>query len=381
VDIADLGWTGPGGFTSSGEDISGLVPGSYTYSWTDVNGCTLGGSVLITGPDELQLVVTATAESCFGMCDGALDAASLNASGPPAFSLSPPEWEGSHFTGLCGGTYTVYAVDGNGCTAQLQADVPAGPEGANAAILPVGPMCIYDPPVFLQSVDPGGTWSGPGIIDPLTGLFHPATAGVGDASIVHVMDGSCNGPGTAIISVLAPPVPAFDVEVHGPVGIEVIVSATNRTDGAMAFLWSLDGVMIATSTDLEYRLPAVDATLHTLCLIAVNEAGCSDTLCRSVTAVNTTDIFVPNSFTPDGDGFNDAFGAVVRGIEPQDGVLQIFDRWGELIFSGEGLSRARWDGTCSGTEVGSGVYVWRIAYHDLGTRREVSRIGHVTLLR
>lgn len=379
--IEAFGWTGPGAFTSTDEDLTGLVPGLYTYSWTDMNGCSLNGTVEITSPSELQLIITVTPESCLGACDGALDAALVNGIAPPAFSLDPPAWSGGHFGGLCGGVYTMHAVDGHGCTIELQAEVPDGPEGANAAILPVDPLCVYDAPILLQSVDAGGTWSGPGIVDPATGLFDPSVAGVGEASIVHEMDGSCNGPGTLLIMVVAPPAAAFDVDLHGPVGVEMIVDATNRTAGAAVFRWTLDGVFIAGTTDLEHHLDAIDASLHTLCLIAIDDAGCADTLCRTITAVDTTEIFVPNSFTPNGDGFNEVFGVVVRGLEPAEGSLQVFDRWGELVFEGEGLSRARWDGKYKGREVGPEVFIWRVAYRDPASHREISRIGHVTLLR
>lgn len=92
--------------------------------------------------------------------------------------------------------------------------------------------------------------------------------------------------------------------------------------------------------------------------------------------------YVPNAFTPNGDGDNDHFVPVINDITNY--TFQIFSRWGELIFSssepGEG-----WDGrTLSGTDVGVGVYVWELRYTQItetGEAQDFSRQGMVNLIR
>lgn len=95
-------------------------------------------------------------------------------------------------------------------------------------------------------------------------------------------------------------------------------------------------------------------------------------------------IYVPNTFTPDGDGYNDEFfpnGWNIANIE-----LNIFDRWGELISSGTG-SQAKWDGTYGGTASQDGVYIWKVKYrfYDNAEKTvigpEYEKTGHVTLIR
>ena len=92
-------------------------------------------------------------------------------------------------------------------------------------------------------------------------------------------------------------------------------------------------------------------------------------------------IYVPNSFTPNGDGVNEVFGVGYQGGY-RDFTLDIFDRWGERIVSFNDPSMT-WDGTVGGSPVPDGVYVWKIRYRattDNGARsREL--IGHVTVLR
>lgn len=94
-------------------------------------------------------------------------------------------------------------------------------------------------------------------------------------------------------------------------------------------------------------------------------------------------IFVPNTFTPNGDGVNDFFLPVGKSIASMR--LMIFDRWGELLFETEQLDTG-WDGTYQGEYVKNDMYVWRIEYKfftdqdgAIGFRQEQS--GGVQVLR
>jgi gliding motility-associated-like protein len=77
-------------------------------------------------------------------------------------------------------------------------------------------------------------------------------------------------------------------------------------------------------------------------------------------------IWVPNSFTPNGDGLNDLFVPVLNGVSDKDYGFYIFNRWGEVIFEGHNLADG-WDGTINGDFeiVQTGVYVWKIVAVDM----------------
>ncbi len=119
-------------------------------------------------------------------------------------------------------------------------------------------------------------------------------------------------------------------------------------------------------------------------LSAVDSLGCArvDTIRVSVTKRTRT--YVPNAFSPNGDGVNDLFtpnfGPEVEIVE----LLQIHERWGGLVFQRENFSpndpETGWDGTTLGQPLNPNVFVWliRIRLVD-GTR--VSLTGDVTLLR
>ena len=93
------------------------------------------------------------------------------------------------------------------------------------------------------------------------------------------------------------------------------------------------------------------------------------------------EVNVPNAFTPNGDGINDVF-QVVMSNAPFELVVNIFDRWGELIYTSTDPD-AFWDGTYDGTPAQDGVYVYTVRYRSIADAGVVSKqlTGHVTLLR
>jgi gliding motility-associated-like protein len=92
------------------------------------------------------------------------------------------------------------------------------------------------------------------------------------------------------------------------------------------------------------------------------------------------DIYVPNAFSPNGDGVNDVFGMKWDGLSIVEFRFSIFDRWGGEVFSGEGISSG-WDGKKAGKECPGGVYVYKIVYSVDGIPGSQERVGTVALVR
>jgi gliding motility-associated-like protein len=84
-------------------------------------------------------------------------------------------------------------------------------------------------------------------------------------------------------------------------------------------------------------------------------------------------IYIPNAFTPNGDGINDTFGVKGEGIK--DFHLVIFNRWGEIIFESR-EARKQWDGKVDGQQVEQGVYVYELFAN--GAKK--GRTGSVTVV-
>ena len=116
-----------------------------------------------------------------------------------------------------------------------------------------------------------------------------------------------------------------------------------------------------------------ESTLYTLRVTDMN--GCEAT--DEVWIIVNGSLFVPNTFTPNGDGVNDGFGAWGKDISRFK--MQIFNRWGEKIYETPDLA-GRWDGTYSGKESPIDTYVWRIDMEERSGKRH-TLYGHVNLVR
>ena len=89
------------------------------------------------------------------------------------------------------------------------------------------------------------------------------------------------------------------------------------------------------------------------------------------------DIFVPNTFTPNGDGQNDVLYVRGRNIATLD--FKVFDRWGELVFETTEVSRG-WDGTYEGRPVDPAVFVYHLTAYCVDDQQYFTK-GNVTVVR
>ena len=114
-----------------------------------------------------------------------------------------------------------------------------------------------------------------------------------------------------------------------------------------------------------------------------NEDGCIDEAILNVRVLKNRVIYVPNTFTPQGDGINDRFFVNGKGFG-QIESFQVFDRWGEMVYNGPkgeiNDESIGWDGKFRGQNVLPGVYVWKADIRYLDDIIE-TRSGDVTVLR
>jgi len=108
------------------------------------------------------------------------------------------------------------------------------------------------------------------------------------------------------------------------------------------------------------------------------------TLCDGQEFTDTVTVvvipYIPDAFTPNGDGLNDEFR--ILGLPPENITefhFQIFNRWGELVFSTRNIEEG-WDGTLKGSDCMAGMYVWAIYYQE-NNRHTVSNKGTILLIR
>lgn len=111
-------------------------------------------------------------------------------------------------------------------------------------------------------------------------------------------------------------------------------------------------------------------------LQATSNKGCKNLDVICVTVNKDYEIYIPNSFTPNNDGLNDVFYVSGFGIKTVE--LQVFDRWGAMIFSSSETVNG-WDGKIKGQRVKNDVYVYKASITTI-TEKVVNRVGHVTLI-
>jgi len=112
---------------------------------------------------------------------------------------------------------------------------------------------------------------------------------------------------------------------------------------------------------------------------AINSYGCNDTLIKVLQVKPAFVIFVPNTFTPNGDGLNDGFGA--KGVGILEFEMQVYDRWGHVVFRSNDIL-TYWDGTVkNGDEpIKDDVYTWKVQVVDINHKNH-DLVGHVTVLK
>ncbi len=132
-----------------------------------------------------------------------------------------------------------------------------------------------------------------------------------------------------------------------------------------------------TSTDVHPTNTYIEPGFYDITLIAYDDKGCTDTVTRTIEIEEEWYIYVPNTFTPDGDRFNNDFRASTIGIQTLD--ISIFNRWGETVFTSNELDFI-WDGTFDGRYVTDGTYSYKIRFLT-NSERQKTIVGHVNVLR
>jgi len=92
------------------------------------------------------------------------------------------------------------------------------------------------------------------------------------------------------------------------------------------------------------------------------------------------EIYIPNAFSPNGDGVNDFFQVMSNGLPIFKFQFSIFDRWGGEVFSSSGIENG-WDGKKNGKDCPGGVYVYKIVFSVDGVPGSQERVGTVMLVR
>jgi gliding motility-associated-like protein len=202
-------------------------------------------------------------------------------------------------------------------------------------------------------------------------------------------------PGQKIISmsltnIPCPSLPFFDtLNVHHP---DAKIESVSNSD-----ICTSDSVLFTAKPGLDYSyqwLPAIffkDEQATNLSawgrirrsglvwLTVTDRWGCQATDSMGIEAKMCCDVFLPNAFTPNGDGKNDVFKLVTKGHQ-EIAVFQIMDRWGKRVYESVNDQEA-WDGTFNGEAQDIGTYKYYLRYRCADSKETIEMKGDVILLR
>ena len=166
------------------------------------------------------------------------------------------------------------------------------------------------------------------------------------------------------------PVPIAQIIATPPVAsiLYPVIQFHDGGVGSNSWTWDFgDGTATGSGQSIEhtYELP----NIYDITLFVENQFGCKDTAYTRITIEEETTLYVPNAFTPNGDGINDLFN--IYGIGISSGTMSIFNRWGQMIYTTDQPEKG-WNGQDgrTGSMCQLGVYVYRI---DVITYKGVKR--------
>lgn len=192
--------------------------------------------------------------------------------------------------------------------------------------------------------------------------------------VVSTLNG-CSTTDTLVLVVEPLPIADFDAQF-----VEPKILTNNLSQHADSYWWSISPLQPSTS---EYEPDFIFQKYtpeFTITLIAYSDLGCSDTITKSFIAPESTEqiIYVPNSFSPNGDQVNDLFFPSFDKNTVKDLNLAVYNRWGQLIYSTNNLNGG-WDGTYKGKDCQIGNYVWKMTFTEKG--ETVLMTGTVAIIR
>ena len=361
---------------------------TYTITGEDVNNCFNTTTVDVT----VNPLPTIDAGANVYACE--YDQITLTGSG--AGNGGTYTWNdanvvnGVAFTPVIGvTTYTVTGTDMNGCQNQdnVIVDIQTVPNLSftvqqDSYCYPVTAQFVNTTPSVqncIWTLDDGSTILGCG---PVSHVFNQS--GIYGATLQAESSYGCVSQlyQSAVVTIDEYPSASF---THNPGKLSSIdprVDFMNTSSNATSYIWDFgDGSPLSTTTSPEHVYPSGISASYTVTLIALSPNGCRDTTVREIGMIDELLFFIPNTFTPDGDQYNQSFQPVfTSGFDPFDFTLLIYNRWGELIFESHDAS-VGWDGNYGSTACIPGTYSWKIEVKTSENDERKMFVGHVNLLK
>ncbi len=394
--VTTISWNGllPNNFINLG-----LCSGNYPFTITDSQGCTVSSTVTLVDPPAVVInPIIGSDTVCYNSTNNLFDVSSTFPNLFYNWSTtigSITSGQGSSqinldVTGVNSGLYnnalSVYGVDQIGCMSNIETfDV------YDFNLLPlvtqIGPFCEYDGCVTLTATPPNGTFSGNNV---WLNDYCPDNGFIGTDNVNYqVTQSGCWFDTTINVDVF--PRPTIIPVIDGRVGVnyeyhelcdgDSIVDIYDAQSPFPGYTeWYVFGDTIQDATiDLTWNQEGI----FTFDVVRWSN-GCvsfPETITVALSLCPQEIIYIPNSFTPDGNEHNQYFLPVITsGVDLFNYKMTIYNRWGEIIW--ESLDpKVGWDGTYNNILCPDGSYTWVLEFKVIDTDEKKVYHGNLTIIR
>jgi gliding motility-associated-like protein len=189
------------------------------------------------------------------------------------------------------------------------------------------------------------------------------------------------------------PIAAFTVSEDSLYTDLTLVNFNNNSQHAVTYDWDFGDFSISSSTNPSHYFPETPGD-YSVTLTAYNEAGCFNSTSMIITIEEQLNIYIPNTFTPNQDEYNNVFIPILTtGFKKDNYHFTIYNRWGEIVFESYD-PEVGWDGSYQGIFTRNklfvrnvtqeicqdGTYIWTLEIEETQSARIRKLIGHVNLL-
>lgn len=375
------------------QTIINLCPGSYNVLITDANGCTGNSTVTLTSPPLIVAgPINYSDTICFNSTNEVYTVPNLGTGytytwstiggityGQGTDSINV-DWSGVP-SGFTPTGVMVTATDINGCSS-LPESIDLQVFNITPIITPIGPLCSNDPCVNLNGLPLGGQFTGDCVS---TNQFCPNQSINTNNNIVYTYTLSgCTFTSNSNVVVNQQPV------ISGIVPNDELIElcdgdSINRIYSiASIFMGYNDWTVLSQTT----QSTSLNMTWNQLGVFTISVIRYSNG-CPSEPQTTTVDlvecprelIYIPNSFTPNGDELNNIWLPIfTAGYDENNYKLLIYNRWGAVIFESNKANYG-WDGTYNNVMCPAGIYVWKISYGNKKNSDVKEITGNINLIR
>lgn len=354
------------------DTLMGLYAGSYDVIMIDANGCpAIPNGIVIDEPTDLVPNAGNTNILCYGEENG-------RAWSAPSGSVPPYEYSWNDQFGqstdtieyLAAGAYTVTITDDHNCFTDTTVIINQ-PDQLELVITTGEDTCLQSNAFIRADMDGGITpytyiWSeikdSAHFYTDSFNFFNIVTGlSGGDYSLLVVDSNECEIEGETTVATIPPPHSEFLTRSKPEEIIDPMVLFDNNSTSALTYEWWFGDGDISYDENPEHEYVDTSGTFLVM-LVARNEPeyGCADTSWQYVDVVPYFTVYLPNAFTPDGDGLNDEFGMQANHFDYESFRMTIYDRWGNIMFITDNPTKW-WDGKSPGGKaVKEGIFVYLV---------------------